>query len=175
MPSRVRWRIPSYRRRSGLDLTSRHEIERPSTPPGFHELAYGSALVPMFGSDVNGQALGRAAALVGDGAAIDALYVIRVPEQLPLDAAMEQEEERARRVLEVALLRARERKLKIRTGMVRTRSPGAALVEEAQQRRSEVIYLDTVHAPPSERALGPTATYLLAHRPCRVVVETNGH
>ena len=27
-------------------------------------------------------------------------------------------------------------------------------------------------SPPSERALGPTATYLLAHRPCRVVIET---
>jgi hypothetical protein len=26
--------------------------------------------------------------------------------------------------------------------------------------------------PPSERALGPTAAYLLAHRPCRVLIET---
>jgi hypothetical protein len=46
-------------------------------------------------------------------------------------------------------------------------------VEEAEQRRSEVVYLDAVHAPPSERALGPTARYLLEKRPCRVVVETD--
>ena len=35
-----------------------------------------------------------------------------------------------------------------------------------------MIYLGTAHAPASERALGPTASYLLAHRPCRVVIET---
>jgi hypothetical protein len=39
---------------------------------------------------------------------------------------------------------------------------------------AQVLYLATAHAPPSERALGPTATYLLAERPCRVVVETGG-
>jgi hypothetical protein len=40
-----------------------------------------------------------------------------------------------------------------------------------------VIYLGTVHAPQSERALGPTARYLLAERPCRIIIEsgpTNG-
>jgi APA family basic amino acid/polyamine antiporter len=163
-----------YRRRNGLDPRVEARIERHAAPEGFHELAYGSALVPMFGSDVSAHALRRAASLVGDGAAVDVLYVIQVPEQLPLDAAMEEEERVALRVLDVARIRARERKLKIRTSIIRTRSPGAALVEEAEQRRSEVIYLDTVHAPPSERALGPTASYLLARRPCRVVVETEG-
>jgi hypothetical protein len=34
-----------------------------------------------------------------------------------------------------------------------------------------VLYL--LHAPPSERILGPTTRYLLDHRPCRVVVETD--
>jgi hypothetical protein len=86
---------------------------------------------------------------------------------------MEREEELGRRVLESARLRARENKLKIRTSLVRTRNPGAALVDEVRQRRSEVVYLDTVHAPPSESALGPTATYLLEKRPCRVVIETD--
>ena len=47
-----------------------------------------------------------------------------------------------------------------------------AIVEEAERRHAEIIYLGTEHAPASERALGPTASYLLAHRPCRVVIET---
>jgi basic amino acid/polyamine antiporter, APA family len=163
-----------YRRRAGLDPYLESRIEHRSAPEGFRELAYGSALVPMFGTDVNARALGRAASLVGDGAAVDALYVIKVPEQVPLDARLEDEEAEALRVLDVVRIRARERKLKIRTGVIRTRNPGAALVEEAERRRSEVIYLDTVHAPPSERSLGPTASYLLAKRPCRIVVETDG-
>jgi nucleotide-binding universal stress UspA family protein len=55
---------------------------------------------------------------------------------------------------------------------LRARNPGAAIVEEAVRSGAEIIYLGTAHAPPSERALGPTASYLLAHRPCRVVIET---
>jgi APA family basic amino acid/polyamine antiporter len=163
-----------YRRRSGLDPRVECRIERKAAPEGFSELAYGSALVPMFGTDVNARALVRAANLAGDDAVVDALYVIQVPHQLPLDAELEEEEALAQKVLDVARIRARERKLKIRTGVVRTRNPGAALVDEARQRQSEVVYLDTIHGPPSEQALGPTATYLLTKRPCRIIVEMDG-
>ena len=58
-------------------------------------------------------------------------------------------------MLEVAKLRAREHGLRARTQILRTRNPGAALVEEARLRQSQIIYLDTVHAPPSEQVLGP--------------------
>src|SRR3954447_5868391 len=163
-----------YRRRHGLDPRVECRIPRKEAPTGFKELAYGSALVPMFGSDVSAQAMRRAARLAGDEATVDAVYVIPVPHQLSLDSGMEEEEELGRAVLDGARIRAREQKLKIRTSLIRTRNPGAALVDEAQQRGSEVIYLDTVHAPPTERALGPTAQYLLTARPCRIVVETEG-
>ena len=163
-----------YRRRHGLDPRKECRIERKAAPTGFKELAYGSALVPMFGTDVSAQAMRRAARLAGDGATVDAVYVIPVPPQLSLDAGMEEEEEFGRSVLDSARIRAREHKLKIRTSLLRTRNPGAALVEEARHRRSEVVYLDTVHAPPTERALGPTAQYLLSARPCRIVIETDG-
>ena len=48
------------------------------------------------------------------------------------------------------------------------------MVEEARERGSQVIYLDTVHAPAREHALGPTARYLLEKRPCRIIIETDG-
>jgi Universal stress protein family len=130
--------------------------------------------VPMFGTDVSAQAMRRAALLAGDDAVVDAVYVIQVPSQLPLDGGMEEEETLGRAVLESARVRAGKYKLKVRTSLVRTRNPGAALVDEARQRRSEVVYLDTVHAPPAEAALGPTARYLLEKRPCRIVIETDG-
>jgi hypothetical protein len=162
-----------YRRRIGVDPRAQCRIERPAAPAGFHELAYGSALVPIFGTDVSGSAMSSAARLAGEDATVDALYVIEVPPQLSLDAGMEAEENQAREVLDIARIRGRERKLKVRTSNISTRNPGAALVEEAGRRGSEVIYLDTVHAPPSERVLGPTALYLLRERPCRIVVETD--
>jgi basic amino acid/polyamine antiporter, APA family len=163
-----------YRRRSGLALREQARLARAEAPAGFRELAYRSALVPIFGSDVNGSAMRAAARLVGEGARIEAIYVLTVPPQLSLEAGMEQEEAVAAQVLEAARLRAREEKLKIRTSLIRTRNPGAALVEEARARVSDVIYLATDHAPANERALGPTATYLLEKRPCRVVIETLG-
>jgi APA family basic amino acid/polyamine antiporter len=161
-----------YRRRQGLDPRVECRIEKRAVPRDFREVGYASALVPIFGTDVSGAAMHAAAKLAGDNATVDALYVIEVPPQLSLDSGMAEEERRAQAVLDAARLRGRERKLKVRTGMIRTRSAGAAIVAEARSRGSDVVYLDTVHAPTSERALGPTALYLLRERPCRIVVET---
>ncbi len=161
-----------YRRRQGLSLTAEARIEHAQRPPDFRDLSYGSALVPIFGTDVDAEAMRSAAKLVGGEATVEALYVLRVPQQLPLGAGMVEEERRGRDVLEAARMRGRRAGLKVRTSLIRTRSPGAAIVEEAERRGSDVIYLSTVHAPESEHALGPTTTYLLERRPCRIVVET---
>jgi APA family basic amino acid/polyamine antiporter len=161
-----------YRRRQGLDLRSHHKIARRERPAFFVELEYRSAIVPIFGTDVDARALRSAAKLVGDGALVEAVYVLRVPSQLSLDQGLEEEERLGLSVLESAKVRGRQAGLKVQTRLVRTRNPGAAIVEEAERSGAEIIYLGTVHAPASERALGPTASYLLAHRPCRVVIET---
>lgn len=161
-----------YRRREGMDLTSHHKIEHRERPAFFVELDYRSAIVPIFGTDVNALALRTAAKLVGEDAMVEAVYVLQVPSQLSLDAGLEEEEQLGLSVLESAKIAGRKAGVKVQTRMIRTRSPGAALVEEAERREAEIIYLATDHAPPSERALGPTAAYLLSHRPCRVVIET---
>jgi hypothetical protein len=148
-------------------------IVHPQRPEDFEELSYRSALVPIFGADVDGHALRAAAKLVGEDATVDALYVLRVPPQLSLGAGLAEEEAAGRAVLETARVRGRQSKLKVRTALIRTRNPGAAIVEEAERRGSEVIFVSTVHAPPSEHALGPTTTYLLERRPCRIVVESD--
>jgi hypothetical protein len=50
----------------------------------------------------------------------------------------------------------------------------AALVDEARQRGSEIVYFDMGHAPAAERVFGPITSYLLRERPCRIVIETAG-
>ena len=98
--------------------------------------------------------------------------MLPVPSQLSLDAGLEDEEARGRSVLESARIQARRAGIKIHTGLIRTRNPGAALVEEAERVGADVIYWSTVHAPAGERGIGPTAAYLLSKRPCRVIIET---
>ena len=75
-------------------------------------------------------------------------------------------------MLESARIQARRGGIKIHTHLVRTRNPGAALVEEAQRVGADVIYWSTIHAPSGEQRIGPTAAYLLSKRPCRVIIET---
>ena len=66
------------------------------------------------------------------------------------------------------------RGLKVRVKLIRTRNPGKAIVEEARARDADLIYISTEHAPSCERLLGPTVRYVLAKRPCRVIVEGGG-
>jgi APA family basic amino acid/polyamine antiporter len=161
-----------YRHRQGLNPFKQYRIPREERPPDFQELDYRTALVPIFGEDVSASALLSAAKLIGEDGVVYAIFVLPVPSQLSLDAGLEEEEAQGRSVLESARIKARRAGIKIHTGLIRTRNPGAALVEEAQRVGSDVIYWSTIHAPAGEQRIGPTAAYLLSKRPCRVIIET---
>jgi APA family basic amino acid/polyamine antiporter len=161
-----------YRKRQGLDPREQHKIPHPERPPDFEELEYRTALVPIFGDDVSATALSSAAKLIGEEGVVYAMYVLPVPSQLSLESGLEEEEAHGRSVLESARIQARRAGIKIHTGLIRTRNPGAALVEEAERVGSDVIYWSTLHAPAGEQRIGPTATYLLSKRPCRIIIET---
>jgi basic amino acid/polyamine antiporter, APA family len=161
-----------YRRRQGLDPFKQHRLPRTERPPDFHPLGYRTALVPIFGDDISASALSSAAKLIGEDGVVYAVFVLPVPRQLSLEAGLEEEEAHGRSVLESARIQARRAGIKIHTGLIRTREPGAALVEEAQRVGSDVIYWSAIHAPAGEQRIGPTAAYLLSKRPCRVIIET---
>ena len=161
-----------YRKRQGLDPTKVYRIERPERPPDFQELRYRTALVPIFGEDVSASALSSAAKLIGEDGVVYAIFVLPVPSQFSLEAGLEEEEAQGRSVLESARIQAHRAGIKIHTGLIRTRKPGAALVEEAERIGSDVIYWSAIHAPAGEQRIGPTAAYLLSKRPCRVIIET---
>ncbi len=160
-----------YRRRLGIDPRELSAMRRPQRPVDFLDIAYKSALVPLFGSDIDTEAMLRAAAVVDPDAVVEALYVLTIPTDHELPEGFDEQEYEARCALDVARLQARSRGLKVRVNLIRTRNPGRAIVEEALERRSDLIYISTEHAPSDERLLGPTTRYILAKRPCRVIVE----
>jgi APA family basic amino acid/polyamine antiporter len=161
-----------YRKRHGLDLRTTTRAPRHERPPDFEQLEYKIALVPIFGDDVSASALKGAAKLIGRQGVVYAIYVLPVPSQLSLEEGLEEEEAEGRSVLESARIQARRAGIKIHTALIRTRNPGAALVEEAERVGSDVLYWSTLHAPSGEQRIGPTATYLLSKRPCRIIIET---
>jgi basic amino acid/polyamine antiporter, APA family len=128
--------------------------------------------VPIFGKDISASVLGHAAKLIGEEGVVYAIFVLPVPNQLSLEAGLEAEEAHGRSVLESARIKARRAGIKIHTALIRTRNPGAALVGEAERVNADVIYWSTIHASSGEQKIGPTAAYLLAKRPCRVIIET---
>jgi APA family basic amino acid/polyamine antiporter len=164
-----------FRRRQGLDLRTTRKAPRPERPAQFAEFDYRTALVPIFGGDVSATALGAASKLIGEDGVVYAVFVLPVPSQLSLEEGMEAEEAQGRSALESARIQARRAGIKIHTGLIRTRNPGSALVEQAERVHADVIYWSTLHAPAGEQRIGPTATYLLTKRPCRVIIETENH
>jgi APA family basic amino acid/polyamine antiporter len=163
----------AYRKRNGMKLRASYKIERPQRPPDFEAFDYRTALVPIFGADVSASALHSASKLIGEEGVVYAIFVLPVPPQLSLESGLAQEEAHGRSVLESARIQARRAGIKIHTGLIRTRHPGAALVEEAQRVRADVIYWSAIHAPAGEQGIGPTAAYLLSKRPCRIIIETD--
>jgi basic amino acid/polyamine antiporter, APA family len=162
----------AYRKQQGLDLKTTTRAPRHERPPDFEELDYRTALVPIFGDDVSATALSSAAKLIGADGVLYAIFVLPVPSQLSLESGLKEEEAQGRSVLEGARIKARRAGIKIHTGLIRTRNPGAALVQEAERVGSDVIYWSAIHAPRGEQRIGPTATYLLSRRPCRVIIES---
>jgi hypothetical protein len=160
------------RRSDRLPLGRRRRSERLIPAADFAELSYRTVLVPIFAPDVSADSLLHAGRLIGAEGIVYAVFVLPVPRELSLESGLEEQEALGRSVLDGAQIQARRSGLKVRTGLIRTRHPGAALVEEAQRVGADVIYWSTLHAPAGERGIGPTAAYLLRERPCRIIIET---
>ena len=163
-----------YRRRQGLSPSKRYRIERAERPADFEELDYRTALVPIFGEDVSATALAqRGEADRRRRAWCTPCSCCRCPASCRWSPGLEDEEAQGRSVLESARIQARRAGIKIHTGLIRTRNPGAALVEEAQRVDADVIYWSTLHAPGGRAAHRPDRHLPAGQRPCRVIIETD--
>jgi nucleotide-binding universal stress UspA family protein len=105
------------------------------------------------------------------GGTILALHVIRVPLDLPLDAELLEQEERASAALIDAKLLAHEHGVRIEGETVRSRAIGEAIVQKATEIGADLIVLGS--APRwrrQSRFFSPTVDYVLRSAPCEVMV-----
>ena len=161
-----------YRKRNGLSPTKVYRIARAQRPADFEELDYRTALVPIFGTDISAAALRAAAKLIGADGVVYAVFVLPVPSQLSLEAGLEAEEAQGRSVLESARIVARRTGIKVHTGPDPhpERGSDARRRGRACQCRRHLLVDDPCAG--DEQGIGPTASYLLAKRPCRVIIES---
>jgi APA family basic amino acid/polyamine antiporter len=133
---------------------------------------FSSILVPMKLGEIGEEMVATAVKLAQDrGARVEALHVIRVPLDLPLDAELPDEEERATASLAEARLLGEDHGVHVTVEMVRSRSLGEAIVREAELRDSDLIVMgSSPRWRRQSRFFSPTVEYVLRKAPCEVLV-----
>ncbi len=138
------------------------------------EVEYRTILVPILRTAESEEALVAAARLAKERrATIVILHVLEVPLDQPLDADLQEQEEAAYQILDEAqALLEGYAGVRIVSRLVRARSAGPAIVEEAARRDAEVIILGASRARVrgGKPIFGRTVDYVLRNSPTRVLV-----
>jgi APA family basic amino acid/polyamine antiporter len=134
-------------------------------------LEYRNILVPVKPGRASEEAIDFSARLATERrASIVALAVIVVPLDLPLDSDLPEEEKRADVALDAANAIAELYGVNVIERLVRARSAGRAIVDEATRRQSEIIVMGAPRAERREGVFSDTVDFVLKHAPCRVMV-----
>src|SRR5437763_6082381 len=136
------------------------------------EATYSSILVPMKLGEIGEEMVATAVKLAQErGSAVEALYVIQVPLDQPLDAALADAEERAEASLAEARLLGSDHGVSVRGKTVRARSIGEAIVEAAEEAGVDLIVLgSSPRWRRQSRFFSPTVDYVLRKSPAEVLI-----
>jgi nucleotide-binding universal stress UspA family protein len=150
-------------------------LERVSSADERRDLAqaeFARILVPMKLGEIGEEMVATAVKLAQDrSAAVDALHVIRVPLDRPLDAELWDEEERAEASLAEAKLLGADHGVEVHGHTIRARSIGQAIVTEAGRLNSDLIVLgSSPRWRRQSRFFSPTVDYVLKKAPCEVLI-----
>jgi basic amino acid/polyamine antiporter, APA family len=138
---------------------------------------YRTIVVPVLRTAESEEALVAAARLAAErGSTVAVVSVIEVPLNMSLDAELPEQEERANELLDDAQAFLERYGVRAVTRVVRARSAGQAIVEDAERRNAELV---VVGAPrrrgrTGQPIFGKTVDYLLRASPSRVLVAAGG-
>ena len=136
-------------------------------------LEYRSILVPMGRDRESEEAVDLACRLAAERrATITALTVIEVPMELPLDADLPEAEHDAYELLDEAKAIGDTYGVRVQTRLIRARSFGRAIVDEAARRNSEIIIVgaDRRNIGGRRAIFSEIVDFVLKNAPCRVMV-----
>ena len=149
-------------------------------PPAFGPalaLQYRRLPVPVLPGQASDDALDIAASLAAErGAQIAAVTVLEIPLELPLGVELPAEERDANRELDEARAIGDSYGVAVIPRLLRGRSAGAAIVQEAARRDSEIIVIGAPRKEVGRRkraVFGHTVDYVLKNAPCRVMVTAS--
>ena len=133
----------------------------------FHKI-----LVPVIGSQADEEVIKLACRVAKkDKGEIYAVYIITMKRDLPLDAQIEPEIQKAEDILNHIETVADGQNYKIDTDLLQAREAGAAIVDEAVEREVDLILMGIGYKRRfGEFSLGDVVPYVLKNAPCRVIL-----
>jgi basic amino acid/polyamine antiporter, APA family len=136
------------------------------------EAVFRRILVPMKLGEIGEEMVATAVRLAQeDGATVEALFVIKVPLDKPLDAELYEADEQAAASLAEARALGADNGVEVDGRTVRARSIGDAIVDAAAESGADLIVLGS--APRwrrQSRFFSPTVDYVLRQAPCEVLI-----
>jgi APA family basic amino acid/polyamine antiporter len=140
-------------------------------------LEYRRLLVPVIGGPESDAAMDLACRLAAErGSRIVALNVLEVPLDRAVGEKLPELEREANRELDEAVAIGDSYGVRVVGRLERARSPGPAIVAEAEAREAEIIVLGSprhVLATRGSAVFGKTVDYVLRHAPCRVLIAAS--
>ena len=130
-------------------------------------------LVPMKVGDIGEEMVATAIALAKErDAGIEAITVVRVPRKYELEGELPEDvAARVRASLEEARALGSDHGVEVRCDVVRARSIGYAIVDEAERRHADLIVLgSSARWRRQSRFFSPTVDFVLRNAPCEVLV-----
>ena len=182
-----------YRRYvQGVSLTKRVEVPARALHKAVEQAEYETILVPVFGTELDDDIVSTAGRLA-DAAdepgelnpRLELIYVMDLPLTVPLDSVppKDRQEEADRALARAAEVGAEYETVDVDTAVVRARTIGAGIVEEARRRGVELIVMGG--EPPTRvrggamlggrggsrpPEIGEVTEYVLRKAPCRVLL-----
>jgi basic amino acid/polyamine antiporter, APA family len=158
------------RRSHGEGLTER--VVAPDTVVFADVPHFKRVLVPMKLGIIGEEMAATAVKLAAEHhATVEALFVVLVPLELPLDAAMPQAEARASASLEEARALGADHGVDVKTQTLRARAIGKAIVEHARATDADLIVLgSSPRWRRQSRFFSPTVDFVLRQAPCEVLI-----
>ena len=135
-------------------------------------MRFNRILVPVTGTQADEEAIKLTCRLARqDKSEVQAIYIITLKRELPLDAEIEPEIQKAENILAHIEGVAAEQNYKIETELLQAREVGPAIVNEAAERGVDLILMGAVYKRRfGEFSLGEVVPYVLKNAPCRVIL-----
>ena len=134
-----------------------------------------NVLLPVTGETWDEEAFQLACTLAkGAKGKINAIYVIEVARDFPVDAEIGEETRRGEEVLGQIESLAREAKCPLEAYIIQARQAGPAIIQEAISKETDVIILGVNYRRNSNGfQIGDTASYVLQNAQCPVLLWRN--